>query len=158
MGHYERMITVQAPADRVFEYLRHTENVSQYVPQVRQMHHLDGDRVKVVIDIGGRQLESTGVFRADPQRNRIEWHADERHRYSGLLEVRGGDASPEISDVLVHLSMDESSMRGEKPNPNDTGRRTPFSEAILDEMQKALELIRRVVEERVGAGRLKFAP
>src|SRR5690348_1388584 len=120
------MITVQAPPDRAFEYLRHIENVPQYVPQVVRIHRLDGDRVKVVIEIAGRQVESTGVFRADPQGNRIEWHADERHRYSGLLEVRGGDASPEISDVLVHLAMDESSMHGDKPNANDTGRRTPF--------------------------------
>ena len=157
MTFIERMITVQAPPQQTFEYLRHFENLPSYVPQIQKVTRMDGDRVKVAIEIAGRQLESQGVFRADSKTMRIEWHADDRHKYSGLLQVRGGDATPDISDVMIHLNVDESAMHGGPAHPQMESKRTAFTEAMLDELQKALELIRRVVEERVGEHH-KFVP
>lgn len=157
MNYIERMITVQAPPRQTFEFLRYVENLPSYVPQIRKVTRLDGDRIKVHFEIAGRSIESQGVFRADENTLRIEWHADERHKYSGLLEIRGGDATPDISDVMVHLNVDESAMHGGPYHPQVESKRTAFTEAMLDELQKALELIRKVVEERVGEHH-KFAP
>jgi len=157
VNYIERMITVQAPPKQTFEFLRHPENMPSYVPQITKVSKLDGDRLQVRLEIAGRSVESQGVFRADPKTRRIEWHADERHKYSGLLEVRGGDVTPDISDVLVHLNVDESAMHGGPSHPQVESKRTAFTEAVLEEMQKALDLIRRVVEERVGEHH-KFVP
>ena len=157
MNYFERMITVQAPARQAFEYLRHPENIPHYVPQVSKVTTTDHDRIKAVLDIAGRKVESMGVFRSDPAHMRVEWHADDRHRYSGILEVHGGDATPDICDVMIHLSIDESAMHGGPTHPEIESKRTEFSEAILDELQKALELIRQVVQERVGEHH-KFVP
>ncbi len=157
MTYIERMITVQAPPKQTFEFLRYVENLPSYVPQIRKVNRLEGDRVKVRFEIAGRSIDSQGVFRADEKTMRIEWHADDRHRYSGLLEIKGGDASTDISDVMVHLNVDESAMHGGPAHPQLESKRTAFTEAMLDELQKALELIRRVVQERIGEHH-KFVP
>jgi uncharacterized membrane protein len=89
---FEQAIAVNAPADRIFEYLSDVRNVPEYLPTVTHAEPQSGERIRTQGHAGEHEYDSDGHFHLDRQLNRIEWGSDGESEYGGWLQVKGSIA------------------------------------------------------------------
>ena len=140
MAEFEHSATVRATADQVFDFVADVQNLPKYLPTTKSAQSQGSDRVRVQGEAQGHRYDSDGFLRRIPDRQRLEWGADEGY-YSGWLEAndRGGGQT----EVKVRISL-----RGTPPgaDPNQA----PPPEQIQEGLVAGLESIKREVEGRGG--------
>jgi uncharacterized membrane protein len=114
-GEFEESMTIDAPADRVFDFVSNVQNLPKYLPTTRNAQSQPGDRVRVQGRAEGHDYDSDGYLRKDREHFRLEWGADERY-YKGRLEVQPRGA--QSSEVRVHLSF-KGGGTGPGPSPDE---------------------------------------
>jgi uncharacterized membrane protein len=140
MAEYEQTLTVQAPPDRVLDFVADIRNMPSYLPTTKSAEPQGQERVRVQGEANGHPYDSDGYLRRDPQRKRLEWGSDEGY-YSGWLQVQ--DAGAGASDVTVHISL-----RGAPPGADASSG--PSDEQINEGLVKGLRSIQNHVEGRGG--------
>jgi uncharacterized membrane protein len=140
MGEYEQTMTMQAPPERVIEFVADIRNMPSYLPTTKSAQAQGEDRVRVQGEAQGHKYDSDGFLRRDAQAKRLEWGADEGY-YSGWLQV--SDDGSGGSAVTVHISL-----RGHPPGSD--GSNAPSDEQINEGLVKGLRSIQNHVEGRGG--------
>jgi len=133
MPEYRRSQTIDAPADRLFDYLSRIENLPHYFPGMTSA--TPGDQpgeVSVTADVHGKPVVGTARFHVDDAARRIEWASEGPNDYHGWLQVR---AEGYAAAVEVEITTVRSAEEGEI----DAG------------LQRTLGEIRRLVEVGVAA-------
>ncbi len=134
MPEYRRSQAIDAPADRLFDYLSQIENLPHYFPGMTSAEPGDGpDEVKVTADVEGKPVAGTARFHADPAAKRIAWSSAGPNDYHGWLQV---SAEGTASAVEVEITTSRTAEEGD----------------IEDGLQRTLDEIRRLVEVGVAAG------
>lgn len=135
-GEYEETISVDAPLERVFDFVADVRNMPKYLPTTQHAETQGEGRVRVTGEAHGHHYDADGFLRADRAQNRLEWGADE-HDYSGWMLV-GDDG--EGTSVTVHISMHK------KPG----GEHAPSPDEVREGIRRGLQSIKNQVEGRGG--------
>ena len=130
MADYERAETVEAPAGTLFEFLADVGNLPRYFEQMTAAEPAGGEAVRVTAEVDGREREGEAWFRADQERQRVEWGSEGPNDYHGWLDVT--DESGGRSTVAVHVS---------------TVRVEDRPDEINQGLERTLTNVRRLVEE-----------
>jgi hypothetical protein len=109
------MIAMEAEPARVFGFISDPNNGEMFT------------------HVGARRSNEQVPVQVDAAAQRIEWTSDTTEPCRGAMWLRGGDATPEITEVTMQVDLPD--------RPEDDGR----GEEVLEQMQKALEEIRRQV-------------
>lgn len=157
MQEYEQSQAVAAPANEVFAWVSDVENLSRYLPPVKDARtegpsegDNPGEKVKTHVEIPDRgEFESEGYLDVDAGARTMRWGSESDRDYSGRLEV--AEAGDGQSEVTVHLSFGPRSVEGEIQEQSDDDR-NPLQESL----GRTLESIRRQIEE--GSGKLPTPP
>lgn len=143
---FEQSISVNAPADSIFEYLADVRNVPEYLPTVKSAQPQSGERIRTQGQAGERTYDADGHFRVDHDRHRLEWGSDGENDYNGWLEVQGqGDSQ---SQVRVHVHYSPRPEIKQKMEEQSQGH--SFESAMNEGVQKTLESIKRICEGTGG--------
>lgn len=112
MSEHRRTVTVHAPADVTFGYLRDPRHLPDFMPRMRRVEPHDDGTVTVTAVVtpdGTRELEVQGTawLEVDQEARAMRW-GSERHSYRGSLTV-GGDVDGDVerateSTVGISLS------------------------------------------------------
>lgn len=101
MPDHEMTHLVDAPPDRLFDWLADVRNLPRYMHRMSDARPADGDAVQVTARLpDGREVQGEAWFRSDRDRRRIEWGSEGPNDYHGWLEVHDHSAG---SEVEVHL-------------------------------------------------------
>lgn len=106
----ERSVEVDAPADRLFDYLSDVSHLPEYFDSMTDAHRTDGDAVAVTAEVpGGGHQEGEAWFRVDDERRRIEWGSEGESDYHGWLEVddRGDTSQVRVGIHAVHDDVED---------------------------------------------------
>ena len=144
MGEYERSITIEAPVDKVENFVSDVRNLPKYLPTTRKAEPVPDERVRVQGEARGKEYDSDGFYHVDKSKHRMEWRSDGEIQYSGWLEFK--DAGVNKSNVTVHLSYDPS-FNQKKDFKAQTGN---IDATINQELEKALLSIKNIVEGKGG--------
>lgn len=139
MSEYERTIAIQAPPDRVFEFVADIRNMPRYMPTATRVKAQGDSRVRVEGEAHGHHYVSDGWMRSDGSRRRLEWGADEGD-YNGWLQVR--EDGPR-SEVTIHLSMRRDQRRADR-------RGSLSDDEVMDGLMTSLQSIRNHLEGQGG--------
>jgi uncharacterized membrane protein len=142
---FEQSIRVNAPADRIFEYLSDVRNVPQYLPTVTHAEPQSGERIRTQGHAGDREYDADGHFHIDRQRQRLEWGSDGETEYSGWLEVNGNGSQSEVKVHIHYAPPAEIQQHMEEQSPGHS-----FESAINEGIGKTLESIKRICEGTGG--------
>lgn len=134
-GEYERSRVIRAAPEAVFEFVADVHNLPKFMPTTKRVEPQPGGRVRVEGEAEGHAYAADGYLRADRDRLRLEWGADERH-YAGHLSV--APESKDRSEVTVHLSF-------LGPPPGTPPKEGPSESEIRDGLDKALQSIENYV-------------
>jgi uncharacterized membrane protein len=148
MQDFEQSETINAPADRVFDFISEVNNFPQYLPTVQKAEAVGADRVRLQGEAGGRKYDDTGYFEADKPSRRMEWKSDDGSGYHGWLQVSPG--YKDSCEVTVHLSFNTDS-QAMREMDKGAGH---HEQAMNDGIEKTLQSIKRLCE---GRGRKKGA-
>ncbi len=98
VAEYSGSASVDASADRTFDYLSRPENLPEYVATMVLAKPVEEGRLQVAAEVQGRHEEGEASYRTDPGARRIEWGSEGEGGYAGWLEVHGDgdDCSVEI--------------------------------------------------------------
>jgi uncharacterized membrane protein len=132
MAEHERSASVDAPADRLFDYLSDVQNLPRYFDSMTSAEPAGDDAVRTTAVVEGQRVEGEAWFRVDDTQRRIEWGSEGPNDYSGWLRVADGDNGG--STVEVHVST-ERAANGDV----DQG------------LEQTLDNIKRLVEEQGAA-------
>ena len=138
MTHFERTLTMNADAARVFAYISDIQNYPKFLPTLEQIEKLDGERVRVHGRAHDYQYDKECFFRIDQAGQKIEWGVEDGHHYRGHMLVHGGDTTQTLCEVTIGLAFHD-------PQVEQRGER------ILDGIQDTLEAIRDQVHGRGGS-------
>ncbi len=130
MATYERAIAMEVAPDPVFQFISDPKNWNQFVPTVESAELLPGGHVRTQGVARGKAYDQHGNYTLHGQQRRIEWGSEQDHHYSGWLEVRQGDTSPEVCEVTMELEF-------KTPGADSLG------EAVLELMEQCLESIKK---------------
>ncbi|HEU0138138.1 MAG TPA: SRPBCC family protein [Bryobacteraceae bacterium] len=144
MSEFERTATVEAPAADVFRFVSNVSNFPLFVPSVQDASAESGDRVRMRGVSGGHAYDAVAYLRTDADQKRLEWGSENNARYHGWLEVKGGDATPDLSEVTIHLYLGQmtNSEQSAEDQPND------FEERMQGALADSLASIRKHVVDR----------
>ena len=92
----------------------------------------DPNNARLFANVGVDGKEDNPL-RVDAAEQRIEWNSSGGEAYRGSMWLRQGDATPEITEVTMQVDLPS--------RPEDD----PRGERVLEDMQQALEAIRRQV-------------
>jgi uncharacterized membrane protein len=107
MAEFEQRTVVDAPAERLFDYLKQVENLPEYFDRMEDAEVTDDGVVHTSAHLpehapgDSEVVEGEAWFRVDEQEQRIEWGSEGPSDYHGWLAVTGDD---QRSEVEVHLS------------------------------------------------------
>lgn len=95
MSEFHESITIHAPPQRVFEYLRDVRNMPRYAPTMTSAEpQAGGHRVRVTGAAGSHHYDADGSWQEDANAMRVAWASDGESDYSGSLTVKpAGDNS-----------------------------------------------------------------
>ncbi len=142
---FEQSTTVNAPADRIFEYLSDVRNVPQYLPTVTHAEPQSEGRIRTQGHAGDREYDSDGHFHVDQQRKRLEWGSDGENEYGGWMEVSGTGDQSEVKVHIHYAPPAEMKQRMEEQSPQHS-----FESAMNEGIGKTLESIKRICEGTGG--------
>lgn len=111
MSEHRRTVTVHAPADVTFGYLRDPRHLPDFMPRMRRVEPHDDGTVTVTAVVtpdGTRELEVQGTawLEVDQEARAMRW-GSERHSYRGSLTV-GGDVERDVeraTESTVEISL-----------------------------------------------------
>lgn len=111
MSEHRRTVTVHAPADVTFGYLRDPRHLPDFMPRMRRVPPHDDGTVTVTAVVtpdGTRELEVQGTawLEVDQEARAMRW-GSERHSYRGSLTV-GGDVERDVeraTESTVEISL-----------------------------------------------------
>ncbi|WP_288799296.1 hypothetical protein ACF3NS_02080 [Arsenicicoccus cauae] len=111
MSEHRRTVTVHAPADVTFGYLRDPRHLPDFMPRMRRVEPHDDGTVTVTAVVtpdGTRELEVQGTawLEVDQEARAMRW-GSERHSYRGSLTV-GGDVARDVeraTESTVEISL-----------------------------------------------------
>lgn len=141
MPEYRHTIQIPAEPRQVFDFVADIGNLPRYLPTTRDAQPQGSGRVRVQGEANGHAYDADGYLRADHQRLRLEWGADEGH-YSGWLQI---DAQGQQSTVTVAIAFREMPAS----DPGDA-QRGPSEQDIRQGLARALESIRNQVTGEGG--------
>ena len=151
MSEYEHSQTIQAPADRVFDFVSDLNNLPKYLPTVHKAMPQPGERVRLQGEANGHAYDSDGSFRVNKAQRRLEWGSDGEHHYTGWLQVT--EDGRDSSEVTVHLSFaprpDQQQKLAQSTGSADT--------AIQEGLQKSLQSLVNLIEGKGGKVEVKAA-
>lgn len=138
MTHFERTMTMNADAARVFAYISDISNYTKFLPTLERIEKLDGERVHVYGKAHNYTYDKECFFRVDQAQHKVEWGVEDGKHYHGHMVVHGGDTTQSLSDVTIGLGFHDPAVeqRGER---------------ILEGIQATLEAIRDQVHGRGGS-------
>ena len=138
MTQFERTLTMNADAARVFAYVSDINNYPKFLPTLEGAEKLEGDNVRVWGESHGHKYDKQCFFRADSAQHKVEWGLEEGHHYHGHLLVHSGDTTQTLSEVTIGVAFHDPKVEAR-------------GEQILDSIQKALEDIRDQVHGKGGS-------
>jgi uncharacterized membrane protein len=103
MQEFEKSIIVNASSDQVFAFVSDVKNLPQYLPTVRQAEKAGHERIHMEGQAPGQKYNDTGFFRVDETARRMEWGAENKSSYQGVVTSKTNrrkklrsDTSPEL--------------------------------------------------------------
>ncbi len=107
MADYEKSGSVNAPAQKLFDFLAEVRNLPRYFEHLTKAEPGDGAEVHVeaVVPGGGHQ-EGEAWFKVDHDARHITWGSEGDNDYTGWLTVTGDDTT---SNVTIGLHMNRTS-------------------------------------------------
>lgn len=142
---FEKSITVNAPADRIFEFLSDVRNVPQYLPTVTHAEPQSEGRIRTQGHAGDHEYDSDGHFNIDRQRQRLEWGSDGESEYGGWMEVNGKGDQSEVKVHIHYAPPQDIKQHMEEQSPEHS-----FESAMNEGIGKTLESIKRICEGTGG--------
>ncbi len=115
MTEYERTLSVEAPADSVFQYVSDTANVPAYLPDAQGAN-----------------------FSLDPESRAIDWTGEGT---SGQIRVDSGDVTPQLSEITMRLVFNDREP-SDSPSNEDEKTLDRIDEALRT-IQKHVEQAHR---------------
>lgn len=113
MGDYQKSITVDVPAARLFTYLADVRNLPQYMPRLTSATPTEGDKVEVTAhidpdDAPEQDVEGEAWVHVVEDGKSLEWGAAGPHDYHGRLHVGPGDTDGNaVLTVELHTERTE---------------------------------------------------
>lgn len=101
MGDHQHSQRVDAPADRLFEYLADVSHLPDYFSAMTRATPAAGDAVDVVAVVDGETTEGQAWFRVDEDARHLAWGSQGPHDYYGELDVTGDDTTSVVT-VSLH--------------------------------------------------------
>ena len=101
MTEYRHSATADIPADELFAFLSHPENLPRYFPQMKVAEPKGGDSVHVEAEVHGNRVASEAWLHTDPATRSLKWGAEGPDDYHGELRIR--DDGPASSEITVTL-------------------------------------------------------
>ena len=125
MPDFKDSIEVNASKQEIVDYVSNVENMSDYLPTVKEASMETEDRVHMRVNINGEDHEDTGFFRVVGD-DRLEWGSED-HDYKGAMIFSGSGDTTNVS-IELHINpppaldkaMDENS-GGEWPSKIQSG-------------------------------------
>ena len=101
MTEYRHTATADIPADELFAFLSHPENLPRYFPEMKVAEPKGGDSVHVEAEVHGHRVASEAWLHTDAATRSLKWGAEGPDDYHGELRIReDGPASSEITVTL----------------------------------------------------------
>lgn len=112
MGDYDNWISVVVPPSRLFAYLADVKNLPAYLPRLKSVRPVEGDRVSVTAHIDPpdgpeRDVTSEAWVRVVEEGKSLEWGAPGPDDYQGRLHVMAGD-DESSSRLVIELHTERS--------------------------------------------------
>jgi hypothetical protein len=101
MTEYRHTATTDVPADELFAFLSHPENLPRYFPAMKVAEPKGGDSVHVEAEVHGERVAGEAWLRTDPATRSLSWGAEGPDDYHGELRIR--DDGPGSSEITVTL-------------------------------------------------------
>ncbi|WP_410586572.1 SRPBCC family protein [Amycolatopsis sp. lyj-23] len=101
MTEYRHTATADIPADELFAFLSHPENLPRYFPEMKVAEPKGGDSVHVEAEVHGHRVAGEAWLHTDPATRSLEWGAEGPDDYHG--ELRINEESPTSSEITVTL-------------------------------------------------------
>ena len=134
MTEHQSTITVDLPADVVFDYLKDVANLPEYLPRMTSARRTGYHEVEVTAhldlgDQGERDVQGRASFDVDESARELTWGSEGDSDYGGRIGVRADDERS--STVTVAL-------RWHHGDPQD----------VDADLERSVRRIKAVVEER----------
>ena len=101
MTEYRHTATADVPADELFAFLSHPENLPRYFPQMKVAEPKGGDSVHVEAEVHGHRVAGEAWLHTDSANRSLSWGAEGPDDYHGELRIaEDGPASSEITVTL----------------------------------------------------------
>lgn len=108
MADYEHSITVEAPPQRLFDFLADIRNLPRYFDGMVHAEPADGEAVRVVAVVDEIQREGEAWFHVDGETRSLSWGSEGPHDYRGELFVAGDPDGDEATlTVRLHTEVAE---------------------------------------------------
>ena len=101
MTEYRHTVTADVPADELFAFLSHPENLPRYFPEMKVAEPKGGESVHVEAEVHGERVAGEAWLRTDPATRSLSWGAEGPDDYHGELRIR--DDGPASSEITVTL-------------------------------------------------------
>jgi uncharacterized membrane protein len=101
MTEYRHSVTADIPADELFAFLSHPENLPRYFPEMKVAEPKGGDSVHVEAEVHGERVAGEAWLHTDPATRSLKWGAEGPDDYHGELRIR--DEGPASSEITVTL-------------------------------------------------------
>lgn len=137
MSDYKNSVTIQAPAQAVFDFVSDPENMPEFLPTLKEAHAGEGDHIEMKGSVAGHDYRTTGEMHLDPDEREMHWGSDE-NSYRGQLKVTGDDSRSELS-IRLDFHDDETERKIAERSPK--GR-----QSIQDALVNSMDTIKRLCE------------
>jgi hypothetical protein len=138
MTEYERVRTMPALPEHVFDQAADVGQLNAWLPQDLHVHD-DGGLPAVTVHEDRTDQDVSALLRARPEQMRLEWGTREEGGYTGWLQVAGIGSG--ASEVTVHLSFFDGS--------HDPGEQAVHA-ALDRSLQQLEEQVRLRVDKSAG--------
>lgn len=101
MTEYRYTATADLPADELFSFLSHPENLPRYFPAMKVAEPTGGESVHVEAEVHGHRVASEAWLHTDAATRTLTWGAEGPDDYHG--ELRVADAGPASAEITVTL-------------------------------------------------------
>jgi ribosome-associated toxin RatA of RatAB toxin-antitoxin module len=145
MSHYEHSITISRDPKRVFSFISDVGQMPRYFPLIRKIDQQGGgdERVQAEVEISGFRFSQAGFFKADQERQQIDFGSAGQETFRGWIRVTPGpDAS--ASDLTVHLGFNISPEQEKQIRQQFAN----LDALIRDSLRTAAESVKNICEGR----------
>ncbi|GAB3144665.1 SRPBCC family protein [Amycolatopsis sp. NPDC004378] len=101
MTQYHHTATADIPADELFAFLSHPENLPRYFPEMKVAQPRGGESVHVEAEVHGERVAGEAWLHTDAANRTLSWGAEGPDDYHG--ELRIADKGPATSEITVAL-------------------------------------------------------